>query len=144
MLFESILLIFLIATLVTGIRLYFDLQKFKIYKHDFDKILNKADAQLSDLEKITERFRYISAAEKDTFQRITDKAKTIKDDLLYLTERSENILKVLSSTAGSIKVDTLVEEALILDKQKLKKTSEENAHITSKKHKLIHTIKDLR
>lgn len=144
MLFEVILLVFLIATLFTGIRLYVDLQKIKVYKHDFDKILNKAENQLNDLEKITERFRYISSSEKDTFQRITEKAKAIKDDLLYLTERSENVLKVLSSTAQSIKVDTLVEETLILDKRKPAKASDEDAKITSKKHKLIHTIKDLR
>ena len=54
MIFESILLILLIATLITGVRLYLDLQNLKTYKEDYNRFLNKAEAQLSDLEKITE------------------------------------------------------------------------------------------
>ncbi|MDP3935963.1 MAG: hypothetical protein Q8Q56_03135 [Alphaproteobacteria bacterium] len=134
MVFESILLIFLIATLITGIRLYFNLQHLKTYKDDYNRFLNKTEAQLSDIEKITERFRYISNSEKETFERLTNKAKSLKDDLLYITERSENIFQKLSSTSQSIKVDTLLDL-----KEEAKKSN-----LTSKKNKLINTIKDLR
>lgn len=138
MIFESILLIFLIATLIIGIRLYVDLQKLKTYKDDYNRFLNKTEAQLSDIEKITERFRYISNAEKESLERLTNKAKSLKDDLLYITERSENIFQKLSSTSKSIKIDTL------LDQKKETKVSEKTSHLTSKKNKLINTIKDLR
>ncbi len=139
MVFESILLIFLIATLIIGIRLYFDLQRLKTYKDDYNRFLNKAEAQLSDIEKITERFRYISNAEKETFERLINKTKSLKDDLLYITERSENIFQKLSSTSNSIKIDTL-----LVDQKKETKISEKASQLTSKKNKLINTIKDLR
>lgn len=144
MILESILLIFLITTLITGLRLYLDLQKLKTYKDDYERFLNKADVQLSDLEKITERFRYINASEKETFQRLTTKAKSLKDDLLFLTERSENIFQKLSSSSQAIKIEALVEDALILDQKKEIKTDEETTALSSKKNKLIDTIKDLR
>lgn len=144
MIFESILLIFLIATLITGIRLYLDLQKLKTYKEDYNRFLNKAESQLSDLEKITERFRYINNSEKETFQRLTNKAKSLKDDLLYLAERSENIFQKLSSTSQSIKIDSLVEETLILDSHRDIKTPEQTQNLSAKKNKLMNTIKDLR
>jgi hypothetical protein len=144
MIFEGILLVLLITTLVTGLRLYLDLQKLKTYKDDYERFLTKADAQLSDLEKITERFRYINSSEKDAFQRLTNKAKSIKDDLLFLTERSENIFQKLSSSNQSIKIDTLIEDAMILDNRKESKTDEETAALSTKKHILINTIKDLR
>lgn len=138
MVFESILLIFLIATLILGIRLYFDLHRLKTYKDDYSRFLSKTEAQLSDIEKITERFRYISNAEKESFERLTNKAKSLKDDLLYIAERSENIFQKLSSSSKSIKTDTL------LDQTNDTKISEKTAHLTSKKNKLINTIKDLR
>ena len=138
MVFESILLIFLIATLIIGIRLYFDLQRLKTYKDDYNRFLTKTEAQLSDIEKITERFRYISTSEKETLERLTNKAKSLKDDLLYITERSENIFQKLSSTSKSIKIDTL------LDHKKETKISEKTSQLTSKKNKLMNTIKDLR
>lgn len=144
MIFESILLIFLIATLITGIRLYLDLQKLKTYKDDYSRFLNKAEAQLSDLEKITERFRYINNSEKEMFERLTKKAKSLKDDLLYLTERSENIFQKLSSTSQSIKIDSLVEETLILDSHREIKTPEQTQNLSAKKDRLINTLKDLR
>lgn len=144
MIFESILLVFLVATLITGVRLYLDLQKLKTYKEDYNRFLNKAEAQLSDLEKITERFRYINNSEKETFQRLTNKAKSLKDDLLYLTERSENIFQKLSSTSQPIKIDALVEETLILDSYKEVKTSAQSQNLSVKKNKLMSTIKDLR
>ena len=139
MVFESILLIFLIATLVLGIRLYFGLQRLKTYKDDYSRFLNKTEAQLSDIEKITERFRYISNAEKESFERLINKAKSLKDDLLYISERSENIFQKLSSTSKAIKVDTL-----LTDQKKETKQSEKTSQLTSKKNKLISTIKDLR
>ncbi|QOL19970.1 hypothetical protein [Candidatus Bodocaedibacter vickermanii] len=139
MVFESILLIFLIATLVLGIRLYFGLQRLKTYKDDYSRFLNKTEAQLSDIEKITERFRYISNAEKESFERLINKAKSLKDDLLYISERSENIFQKLSSTSKAIKVDTL-----LTDQKKETKQSEKTSQLTSKKNKLINTIKDLR
>lgn len=138
MVFESILLIFLIATLIIGVRLYIDLQHLKTYKDDYSRFLNKAEAQLSDIEKITERFRYISNAEKESFERLTSKAKSLKDDLLYIAERSENIFQKLSSASQSIKTDVL------LDQKKETKISEKTSNLTSKKNKLIDTIKDLR
>jgi adenylate kinase family enzyme len=144
MIFEGILMICLIATLVAGIRLYFNLQQLKVYKYDFDKVLNKAESQLTDLEKIIERFRFITTSEKDTFQRITDKAKTIKEDLMYLTEKSENILQALSSTSQSIKVDAFVTESLTLDTSKHASSTAIAKKITTKKNKLMNTIKDLR
>lgn len=121
-----------------GIRLYVDLQNLRTYKDDYNRFLNKTEAQLSDIEKITERFRYISNAEKESFERLTNKAKSLKDDLLYITERSENIFQKLSSTSEAIKVDTL------LNQKKETKISEKTSNLISKKNKLINTIKDLR
>lgn len=144
MIFECILLVFLITTLITGVRLYLDLQNLKAYKDDYERFLNKADTQLSDLEKITERFRYINASEKEALQRLTNKAKTLKDDLLFITERSENIFQKLSSNPQAIKVETLLEDALILDQRKEAKTDVETSALSTKKNMLINTIKDLR
>ena len=67
-----------------------------------------------------------------------NKAKSLKDDLLYISQRSENIFQKLSSTSKSIKTDTL------LDRTNETKISEKTANLTSKKNKLINTIKDLR
>lgn len=144
MIFDSILLVFLVATLLTGLRLYLDLQKLKTYKDDYERFLSKADVQLSDLEKITERFRYINSSEKDAFQRLTNKAKTLKDELLFVTERSENIFQKLSARSKAIKIDTLMEDSVLLDQQKEVKIDEESLVLSVKKKKLINTIKDLR
>ena len=144
MIFDSILLVFLVATLLTGLRLYLDLQKLKTYKDDYERFLSKADAQLSDLEKITERFRYINSSEKDAFQRLTIKAKTLKDELLFVTERSEKIFQKLSARSKSIKIDTQIEDSLLLDQKKEVKIDEESLVLSVKKKKLINTIKDLR
>jgi hypothetical protein len=144
MIFDSILLVFLVATLLTGLRLYLDLQKLKTYKDDYERFLSKADVQLSDLEKITERFRYINSSEKDAFQRLTNKAKTLKDELLFVTERSEKIYQKLSARSKSIKIDTLVEDSILLDQKKEVKIDEESLVLSVKKKKLINAIKDLR
>ncbi len=144
MIFDSILLVFLVATLLTGLRLYLDLQKLKTYKDDYERFLSKADVQLSDLEKITERFRYINSSEKDAFQCLTNKAKTLKDELLFVTERSEKIYQKLSARSKSIKIDTLVEDSILLDQKKEVKIDEESLVLSVKKKKLINAIKDLR
>lgn len=144
MIFDSILLVFLVATLLTGVRLYLDLQKLKTYKDDYERFLSKADVQLSDLEKITERFRYINSSEKDAFQCLTNKAKTLKDELLFVTERSEKIYQKLSARSKSIKIDTLVEDSILLDQKKEVKIDEESLVLSVKKKKLINAIKDLR
>jgi hypothetical protein len=108
MVLESILLIILIATLLAGVRMHTDLKNIKGYKEDFDKIMNTLDTQLNDLEKITDRFRRINLTEKESFQKLIDKAKTTQQELTYLSERSENILQALSSNGNSIKLDSLV------------------------------------
>jgi uncharacterized protein YoxC len=138
MIFESILLTFLIATLVIGIRLYFDLQQLKTYKDDYERFLDKTETQLACIEKITERFRYISSSEKETLQHLTSKAKSLKDDLLYITERSENVFQKLSSAPQSIKTDEP------LDRKKAAKVSEEASNLALRKNKLMNAIKDLR
>jgi Fic family protein len=138
MIFESILLTFLIATLIIGIRLYFDLRQLKTYKDDYERFLDKAESQLSDIEKITERFRFISSSKKESLQHLTTKAKSLKDDLLYITERSENVFQKLSSAPQSIRVDEP------LDRKKVEKTSEDASNLALRKNKLMNAIKDLR
>lgn len=134
MLLESVLMLFLIATLVMCFRMHIDLQKLKIYKEDFNKILKKVEIHLTDLEKMIERFRHINTSEKDELRHITNSAKIVKEDLSYLTEKSENIFQKLSAGSKTIRID----------RNKEAKISEATLQINSKKDKLIKTIKDLR
>lgn len=144
MLLESILVIFLIATLGIGIRMHIDIQQLNLEKTNFETMIQKIDSQLSDMEKLIERFRYINGNERDAFSRLTDKANTIKQDLVFLTERSENIFEKLSSTNTAIRADALIEATLIPNRIKPEQPTEEVETLNTKKSSLIKKIKHLR
>ncbi len=123
MVLETVLLIFLIATVLMGIRLHLDIKKLKVYKGDFDKILKKTEASLTDLENTTERFRYVCNSEKDILQRLIQKAHSVKDELLFVVEKTQvksvDTPKRRDRNLESVKV-TSRKNNIVKDAQKLR------------------------
>lgn len=122
MVLELVLLFFLIATLMIGLRLHFDIRKLNIYKSDFDKILQKIEQSLTDLENTTERFRYILNTEKNTLQRLIQKAASIKDEISFIQSDVDN-------------------KTTKIEKQK---KNQESLKVRSRKNEIVQSAKSLR
>lgn len=142
MFIDALLLVFLVATLVLGIKLQIDLNKLPLHKQEFEGLLNKAKQQLENIEKLTERLKYINQSDKESLQRLNVKAKANKEEIHFMLQKSEDILQKLKDV-NSINVDNFLENNVMKPNQK-EKTANEEIKVNIKKNKLLKQVKDLR
>lgn len=141
MFIDALLLVFLVATLLLGIKLQLDLNKLPLHKEEFENSLKKSQAQLEGLEKLVDRFKYINQSDKESFQRLTEKAKATKDELSFLIQKSENIFQKLNQL-NTINVENFLDKTTNKQPEQLNK--DQDIKVNIKKNKLLNRVKDLR
>lgn len=142
MLFDALLLIALMATIVLGIKLQLDLNKLPKHKEEFKLLIQKSAHQLDEMEKLADKIKHINYSDKESLHRLNVRAKAHTEEIKYTLQKCEEMLKELKSVKA-IDVYKLLENT----PTKPKPTEQpENAEIKVKikKDQLLKQVNNLR